>query len=255
MRLLDFFRPKAEEARHRSDLLPRSRFAQRGARPRVVSGRADQPGAQRPAGDARRRPAGGPHEADGHRRGARPDRHRLRHGRQDARRGFSRPSIRPSPAAPAWACPPRARSSKPTAARSRCKASWAAARSSRSSCPLPLGSRPCAISRPNEPGKMPAWHAGAVRLGVSAAGWQSVEKCRRGIFQPRQGRSKAPPGSQNNDLRRNFGIASMRSRRAVEFFNRLPASARRCPGPGTLGRSFPALRPRRRPSRGSAASL
>src|SRR5271168_864142 len=47
---------------------------------------------------------------------------------------------------------------------------------------------------------------------VAGAGYQLVKKCRPGIFQPRQGQSKAPPGSQNNDIRHYFGIASMRSR-------------------------------------------
>ena len=51
--------------------------------------------------------------------------------------------------------------------------------------------------------------------------YQPVEKCHRGIFQPRQVRSEAPHGSQNNDFRRStqrlstgrhFGIASMRCR-------------------------------------------
>jgi hypothetical protein len=39
--------------------------------------------------------------------------------------------------------------------------------------------------------------------------YQPVENRRRGVFQPRQVRSKAPHGSQNNDLRRHFGITSM----------------------------------------------
>ncbi|WP_390620168.1 hypothetical protein [Blastopirellula retiformator] len=38
------------------------------------------------------------------------------------------------------------------------------------------------------------------------------EKCHRGIFQPRQAQSVALRGSQTNDLRRYFGIASVRSR-------------------------------------------
>ncbi len=43
-------------------------------------------------------------------------------------------------------------------------------------------------------------------------GQQPVKKCRHGIFQPRQVRSKASHGSQNNDLRRYSVIASMRCR-------------------------------------------
>ncbi len=38
---------------------------------------------------------------------------------------------------------------------------------------------------------------------------QPVEKCHPGISQSRQVRSKAPHGSQNNDLRRYFVITSM----------------------------------------------
>ncbi|TWT30631.1 hypothetical protein Enr8_41520 [Blastopirellula retiformator] len=41
--------------------------------------------------------------------------------------------------------------------------------------------------------------------------WLLVEKCHRGIFQPRQAQSIALRGSQNNDLRRYFGIVSLRS--------------------------------------------
>ena len=39
--------------------------------------------------------------------------------------------------------------------------------------------------------------------------YQPVEKRHRGVFQRRQARSKAPRGSQNNDLRRHFGITSV----------------------------------------------
>jgi len=39
--------------------------------------------------------------------------------------------------------------------------------------------------------------------------YQSVEKRPRGVFQPRQARSKAPRGSRNNDLRRHFVLTSM----------------------------------------------
>jgi hypothetical protein len=39
---------------------------------------------------------------------------------------------------------------------------------------------------------------------------QPVEKRHPVVFQPRQVQSRAPHGSQNNDLRRYFGIASMR---------------------------------------------
>ncbi len=38
---------------------------------------------------------------------------------------------------------------------------------------------------------------------------QPVEKCHRGIFQPRQVRNKVPHESANNDLRRNFAITSV----------------------------------------------
>uniref|UniRef100_UPI0036F1F24E sulfatase-like hydrolase/transferase n=1 Tax=Blastopirellula retiformator TaxID=2527970 RepID=UPI0036F1F24E len=47
---------------------------------------------------------------------------------------------------------------------------------------------------------------------LKPAGYLPVEKCHRGIFQPRQAQSVALRGSQNIDLRRYFGIASMRSR-------------------------------------------
>ena len=57
----------------------------------------------------------------------------------------------------------------------------------------------------------------AHRIGSASAGqaaaravlYQPVEKCLPGIFQPRQVRSKAPHGSQNNDLRRYFVITSL----------------------------------------------
>ena len=52
------------------------------------------------------------------RRGAGPDRHRLRHGRGDAGPRLRRLLSRPSGAARAWGCPPRGRSSRPTAAAS-----------------------------------------------------------------------------------------------------------------------------------------
>ncbi len=39
--------------------------------------------------------------------------------------------------------------------------------------------------------------------------YQPVEKCHRGIFQPRQVRNEVPHGSQNNDLRRHFAITSV----------------------------------------------
>jgi hypothetical protein len=39
--------------------------------------------------------------------------------------------------------------------------------------------------------------------------YQSVEVCHPGILQPRQVPSKARHGSQNNNLRRYSGIASM----------------------------------------------
>jgi hypothetical protein len=40
--------------------------------------------------------------------------------------------------------------------------------------------------------------------------YQPIEKRHRGVFQPRQARSKAPRGSQNRDLGRGFDVASMR---------------------------------------------
>jgi len=40
--------------------------------------------------------------------------------------------------------------------------------------------------------------------------WQAVEKRPRAVFQPRQTQRRAPRGSQNNDLRRYFDVASMR---------------------------------------------
>jgi hypothetical protein len=40
--------------------------------------------------------------------------------------------------------------------------------------------------------------------------YPSVEKCHRGIFQPRPVQSIAPHGSHYNDWRRHFGIASVR---------------------------------------------
>jgi len=45
---------------------------------------------------------------------------------------------------------------------------------------------------------------------VGRGSWveQSGEECRRGILPSRQVRSQAAHGSQNNDLRRYFGIAS-----------------------------------------------
>ena len=53
---------------------------------------------------------------------------------EDVRPGSSTPSTRPAPAAAAWACRPRGRSSRPTAGRSRSTASRARARGSRSAC-------------------------------------------------------------------------------------------------------------------------
>lgn len=41
-------------------------------------------------------------------------------------------------------------------------------------------------------------------MGQLACVYQSVEKRRRGVFQPRQALSKAVRGSQNNDFRRHF---------------------------------------------------
>ncbi len=79
--VLDFFRPKAEEAGDRDRRLPAGRSAHGALGPRGVPRGAVEPGAQRRAGDARRRAAGRPHLRHARRRGAGPDRHRLRHGR------------------------------------------------------------------------------------------------------------------------------------------------------------------------------
>jgi hypothetical protein len=45
----------------------------------------------------------------------------------------------------------------------------------------------------------------------------SVEKCHRGMFQPRQVQSEVPHGSQNNDWRRHFGIAFVRGRNRLNI--------------------------------------
>ncbi len=57
--------PQGRSGRHRSDLLSGPGPAQRGAGPRKLSWGPDQPGAQRPAGHAQRRPTGGSHQANG----------------------------------------------------------------------------------------------------------------------------------------------------------------------------------------------
>ena len=140
--VLDFFRPKARRGADRAGRLPRRRPAHGAVGPRGVSRGPVEPGAQRPAGHARRRATGGPHLRHGRRRGPGPDRHRLRHGRGHAGPDVRRLLLDEAAAARAWACPRRARSSRPTAARSACRASRAAARSSRSSSPRSRGSRP-----------------------------------------------------------------------------------------------------------------
>jgi hypothetical protein len=49
--------------------------------------------------------------------------------------------------------------------------------------------------------------------------WQPVEESLRGFLQSSRARSKAPCGTQNHDLRRYFGIASVRFPQPVVYFN------------------------------------
>ena len=66
--------------------------------------------------------------------------------------------------------------------------------------------------------------------------YQPVEKCPRGIFQPRQARSKASRGSQNSGLRHYFVVASLRCRSQLNsstgcfgwLVRRATAVAQRC---------------------------
>ena len=138
-RLLDFFRPKAEEAKIEVVYVLAVRPAGRALGPRDVSKCAVEPGDQRPAGHARWRPTGGQHTGD--LAGRRPalDRHRLRHGRPHAVKnlsGFLFHQVgRLGPGFADFA----EKSSNPTAAQCAWKASPAAARNSRSNCPCRLG--------------------------------------------------------------------------------------------------------------------
>ncbi len=54
--------------------------------------------------------------------------------------------------------------------------------------------------------------------------WQSVEKCHRGIFRPRQVKTKASHGSQNTDLRRYLRHRIPAMSQPVELFNGLSES-------------------------------
>ena len=114
---------------HYADDLPA-----RPPRRRPVQAGAPEPDPQRRARHARRRradPDDPPRRALGR---PRRHRHRRRHDRGGPLPASSTPSTRRGPAAAAWACPPPARSSRPTAARSTCRACPARARSSPSGC-------------------------------------------------------------------------------------------------------------------------
>ena len=109
-------------------------LAQRGARPRVVSRRADQPGAQRQAGDARRRPAGRPHRRRPAGVALRPDRHRLRHGRAERPAQMFDAFFSTKPGGSGLGLPTTRKIIEAHGGRICVRARSAAARSSRSSC-------------------------------------------------------------------------------------------------------------------------
>jgi hypothetical protein len=80
--------------------------------------------------------------------------------------------------------------------------------------------------------------------------YQPVEESLRGFLQPSQARSKAPCGTQNNDLRRDFGIASPRSRSPLSnstacYGKTFHSLAVREPEFATLSRDFSTKRGRR----------